>query len=161
MEGEAQEAYELRQLEYKTYLDERKVLLEGAKEGSRSFDKAIMTLSAGALALSFTFIGNNIAELTNFEKGILIASWVMLGFSLILIIISFQTSLHAHQHKIDLLGLKLVLNDEPQKDVAEVKNLEKKCNSLDRATGNLCIFSGSAFAVGVTLLAVFLISILP
>ena len=38
------------------YHKERKVLIDGEWEAARSFDKAMLTLSAGALGLSITFI---------------------------------------------------------------------------------------------------------
>jgi hypothetical protein len=41
---------------YEVYLEERKSLVDAEREGSRSFDKAILTLAAGAFGLSLTFI---------------------------------------------------------------------------------------------------------
>lgn len=161
MEREPQEDYEHQLIEYEVYRDERKILLEGAREGSRSFDKSIMTLSAGALALSFTFVSNNLIALTDFEIFLLISTWIMLGASLCSIIISFQTSLYAHQYKIDALGKRLELNEESEEDTACIFNLEKKYGKLDRHTNKSCIVSGIAFALGVISLAAFLISILP
>ena len=45
-------------IEYKTYLDERRLLIEAEQKGAQQFDKAILTLTAGALAISLTFIKN-------------------------------------------------------------------------------------------------------
>ena len=42
--------------EYEVYLEERKLLVDAEREGARTFDKAILTLAAGALALSITFL---------------------------------------------------------------------------------------------------------
>lgn len=38
-------------LKYKVYLEERKSLIDAEREGSRLFDKAILTLAAGAFGL--------------------------------------------------------------------------------------------------------------
>jgi len=46
--------------DYQTYLEERKILIDSERETAQQFDKAILTLAAGALALSITFI-NQIA----------------------------------------------------------------------------------------------------
>lgn len=42
--------------EYQVYLDERKALIDAEREGARLFDKAILTLTAGAFGLSLAFI---------------------------------------------------------------------------------------------------------
>jgi len=41
---------------YQVYLDERKMLIYAERETAQQFDKAVLTLAAGALALSITFI---------------------------------------------------------------------------------------------------------
>lgn len=41
---------------YDVYLEERKLLIDAEREGARTLDKAILTLAAGALALSITFL---------------------------------------------------------------------------------------------------------
>jgi len=43
-------------LKYKTYLDERKLLVNAKLEESKLLDKSILTLAASALGLSLTFI---------------------------------------------------------------------------------------------------------
>jgi hypothetical protein len=43
-------------LKYKTYLEERKLLVSAEIEGSRLFDKTIITLAAGVFGLSLAFI---------------------------------------------------------------------------------------------------------
>lgn len=45
---------------YQAYLEERKILIDAERDTAQQFDKAILTLAAGALALSITFI-NQIA----------------------------------------------------------------------------------------------------
>jgi hypothetical protein len=57
---------------------------------SESFDKAIMSLSGGALAISITFVHNVAPDPTN--RGLLTTSWFLFAGSLLLILISFLTS---------------------------------------------------------------------
>ena len=65
---------------YQQYLDERKLLIDAEAEGARSFDKAIMTLSAGALGLSLTFIKEIVCHPHGSTLWLLIGAWV--GFCL-------------------------------------------------------------------------------
>jgi hypothetical protein len=41
---------------YQQYLDERKLLIEGERAAGEGFDKTLLTLCAGAIALSVTFV---------------------------------------------------------------------------------------------------------
>jgi hypothetical protein len=41
---------------YQQYLDERKLLIESERAAAEGFDKTLLTLSAGAIALSVTFV---------------------------------------------------------------------------------------------------------
>jgi hypothetical protein len=41
---------------YQQYLDERKLLVDGESAAGEGFDKILLTLCAGAIALSVTFV---------------------------------------------------------------------------------------------------------
>ena len=87
-----QESKEDGRLKYNVYLEERKLLIDAEREGSRSFDKAILTLAADALGLSITFV-DKIAPLPQATTlWLLVASWISFGFSIIVILSSFITS---------------------------------------------------------------------
>ena len=60
-----------KQIEYNTYLDERKSLVNTELEISARFDKGILTLSGGALLLSMTFV-KDIADKPNLNCMLLI-----------------------------------------------------------------------------------------
>lgn len=79
-------------LKYNVYLEERKLLIDAEREGSRSFDKAVLTLAAGALGLSVTFV-DKIAPVPQATiLWLLVASWIFFGFSIIVTLSSFITS---------------------------------------------------------------------
>jgi hypothetical protein len=75
------------------YRDERKLLVDAEREAAATFDKYLIMLSAGTLALSITFL-KDIAPKPN---GVchLCTSWAFLAVSLFTIMISFLGSQHA------------------------------------------------------------------
>jgi hypothetical protein len=83
----------------KEYLDERKVLLEGRSNAIRSLEKTLVTLSAGALALSITFL-HDIAPHPR-QIGWMIASWSLLFFSLLLMLVVFIAGVYVFDKDIE------------------------------------------------------------
>ena len=88
--------------ERREYLQERRLAIDAEGEVSTSFDKAMLTLSAGALALSITFI-HQVAPAPRL-MWLLLLSW--LGFSLTLLatLVSFllsQASLRRYREIMD------------------------------------------------------------
>jgi hypothetical protein len=73
--------------------DYRKTLIEAQAAASAAFDKAIMTLSGGALAISLTFI-HDVAPHPKRQR-LMLTSWSFLAFSLLIIVASFIASEHA------------------------------------------------------------------
>lgn len=63
-------------------------LVDTMQKVSESYDKTIITLSGGALALSFTFIKNFIDEKQIFNPELLFFSWVLLASSLSTVLLS-------------------------------------------------------------------------
>ena len=78
----------------------RDLLVKCRHEASQDFDKAIMTLSGGALAIAIGFLHGG----TN--KGLqlvwcLITSWALFGVSLFSTLFSFRMSFHAFHRAIE------------------------------------------------------------
>lgn len=67
------------------YLSERQVLINLEAEAYRSFDKTLITVSSGAIALSIGFFGR--VDITHF-KILLLNSWLLWLCSIILQLIS-------------------------------------------------------------------------
>ena len=84
------------------YLRERELLIKIESEMSKSFDKAMITLSAGALALSITFIDKLIASIV-VGKVYLVLSWIGFVVALMSILISFLLSQSAFRKQREIL----------------------------------------------------------
>lgn len=70
----------------------RKWLVETEHQASRDFDKAITTLSAGALGISIAFVRDLVPEPVLHSVKWLGSSWVLLSLSLLAILISLLIS---------------------------------------------------------------------
>ena len=92
---------EQRDLRYTVYLEERKLLIDAEREGSRSLDKAILVLAGGAIGLSLTTL-DKFAPSNWFLYG----SWILLVLSIVLTLFSFLTSQWACSRQRDMLDLE-------------------------------------------------------
>lgn len=81
---------------------ERQWLLKADHEASRDFDKAIMTLAAGALGVSIAFV-HNVAP-NPIHVAWLAWAWMLFAGSLVLILASFLTSQHALRREMQTLA---------------------------------------------------------
>ena len=100
--------------ERKGYLEERTLLIDAEREASRNFDRYILTLSAGALALSLAFV-RELAPTPHSGSTILLAGvWLAFGLALIITLLSFLVSQTALRRQRDLLdrNYKGTQNDE-------------------------------------------------
>ncbi len=129
----------------KTYLEERKLLVDAERESSRSFDKSMLTLSSGALALSITFI-RQIAPAPRFETYLYLA-WGGFILALLCTLVSFLSSQTSLRRQRDILDRNY--RDRPS--ASEQKNL------MSAVTNYLNWFSVSSFIIGVLCLTVFAI----
>lgn len=96
-------------MEEKTYLDERRALIDAENDQARSFDKAILTLSGAGLALSLTFVNDLAPEHTRDFLTLLYIGWGCFISSMLFTLISFQTSqsaLRVHRDDLDLIYSK-------------------------------------------------------
>jgi lysylphosphatidylglycerol synthetase-like protein (DUF2156 family) len=73
---------------------ERSLLIEAKREAARSFDQTMITLSAGALGLSLTFI-QQLATKPAQWRALLAFAWVSFGFALVAILVSFILFMYA------------------------------------------------------------------
>ena len=85
-------------------MNERKSLFLASFEQSRLFDKAILTLAAGAFGLSLTFIRQFVPE-GQAAKSVclLILSWIFLSTSILSTLFSFITSQYACERQIKVI----------------------------------------------------------
>lgn len=88
-----------------TYLDERRLLVEGEVQVAARFDTSILTLSGGALLLSMTFV-KDIASGSPQDTWALVVAWISLGIAIAAMLISLLTSQKAYQQQRDILDKK-------------------------------------------------------
>jgi len=130
--------------EYQIYLDERKSLFNSKYESSRSFDRAILTLSAGALGLSITFIKQIAPCPKNDTHIFIILSWICFGLSILSTLISFLTSQKACERQIKILENSFVEHSN-----------NFKTNIYSKWTEGLNVTSIILFIAGVVFLLIF------
>lgn len=91
---------------------ERDRLIGSHKDASDAFDRALMTLSAGALGLSIAFV-KDIAPHPHSIWAIK-TSWVAMALALVLVMLSFAASVQVHRRLIDCLDGSRQLEGEPR-----------------------------------------------
>jgi len=131
-----------KQEEYKVYLEERKQLVEAERKTAQQFDKAILTLAAGALALSITFINHIAPHPKPNSIYFLIIAWISFSLSMLSTLISFLTSQAACRKQRDIID-KSVLDKNDSK------------NKAASWTNWLNYFSIGFFIAGVIFLIIF------
>ena len=90
-------------MERETYLAERRELITSEADQARLYDRAILTLSGGALGLTLVFIRDVVPKLREGTEGYLIAGWGFLIVSLLATLISFHTSQLALRRQREIL----------------------------------------------------------
>ena len=85
------------------YLSERRALIESEQKSSEQFDKGILTLAAGALAVSLVFLEKIAPKPPHHSVAALYIAWVALIASLLSTLASFLTSQHACRRAVHIL----------------------------------------------------------
>jgi magnesium-transporting ATPase (P-type) len=126
-----------KQEEYQVYLEERKQLITAERDTAQQFDKAILTLAAGALGLSIAFINQIAPHPKPNSIYCLITAWISFCLSMLSTLISFLTSQAACRK---------------QRDIIDKNNTKNKAASW---TNWLNYFSIGFFIAGVIFLIIF------
>lgn len=129
--------------EYKIYLEERKILIDAERDTAQQFDKAILTLAAGALALSITFINQIAPEPEPNSICYLITAWSLFALSILSTLISFLSSQAACRQSRDVLD----------QQISGITSSKK--TSAHTVTNILNYFSIGSFILGVIFLVIF------
>jgi hypothetical protein len=89
----------------KEYLDELKYLRDGERDANQTLDRTILTLTAAAFGLSITISGELVpSNARPQEQWILFISWLAFALSLIVTLISFQTSVRSWREEQEYLN---------------------------------------------------------
>lgn len=120
----------------------RNIIINAEKETQDAYDKAVISLSGGALAVSFAFVKDIITPETICSKGLLIWAWISWGLSICAMLGSYFTS-----H----LALR--------KTLKQINNNKLYCSHVggtsDYITSILNMLGGLLFLAGVILISVF------
>jgi hypothetical protein len=135
---------------YKTFIDERASLDNTQKESSQYFDKSILTLAAGALGLSLTFIDKIAKTPQGYTYPFLYWSWIFFCGSLLSTLSSLLTSQHACRKQIEILE-KTYFGEQGV----------NTCNFLAKITSFLNWLSIILFILGIIGLVIFSILNFP
>ena len=126
----------------------RSQLLAAEQKMQEDFDKTVLSLSGGALGISFAFITDVVGEGPLVQKSLLLAAWVVWGLSVTCVLASFYVS-----H----LALRRAIT---QTDSGRIHQ-EWPGGRYDKVTAVLNAGGGLLFFLGVVLVVVFVSSNLP
>lgn len=93
--------YEYRKQRYEAYIKEREALLNDSLQVSDRYDKAVLTLGGGALALSVTFLEKIAPHPTPWTFSVLALSWACLIASVLFELFALSTSQTAINESIE------------------------------------------------------------
>ena len=128
------------------YTEAKKQAATGLLSGAQQYDKALLTLAAGALGLSITFIKTIAPQPAPSTLWLLGLSWASFILALLSTLVSFQTSIYAFRRQDKILDL-LYSSEETDRD--------KLKNHCVTATLLFNYVSLACFIIGTVLLASF------
>lgn len=120
--------------------DYRNHLILAEQKAQEDYDKTIISLSGGALGISFAFISDIVPDPT--ETYFLLTSWICWGVSITSVIISYFTSHLALRRAIIQIDSSKIYNENPG-------------GIATRFTSILNLISGTLFIAGISFLIVF------
>lgn len=127
----------------------RQFMVDADQKQQDSFDKTVLSLSGGALGVTFIFIKDIIGVDPIISPVLITIAWICWGISVCCTLFSFFTS--------HLLLIRTInrIDDAIKKGRPECFYTEKQGNSFQWLTNLLNISGASLFVVGVILTAIF------
>jgi len=149
--------YEYAKSRYEGYVRDRQAYLKESQAISDRYDKAILAMSGGSLALSLTFIEKIAPSPLAWSLWILLVAWLLLIVSVLLGIYALAASQIAIQYEIAHLdqSYREYLQAYKAGKFDQIPEVVPYSNRASRATQNLNIFSMICLGFGVLLLCVF------
>jgi hypothetical protein len=135
---------------YRAYLEQRQFYNEKEFEMSERYDKWILTLSGGSLAVSLTFLEKFGSNPIPWTKALLGGCWLLLLVTIICGLSSFLTSQSAFRRQRDILD-----------DSLDDKAKSNQRNCLACTTNGLNIASLICFIAAVAFLCAFALVNMP
>lgn len=89
-------------------VEHRKYLVEGEHKSQEQYDKTVLSLSGGALAVSFAFVKDYLSGKEAIGLEFLLAAWIAWGLSSTITLASFYTSVLAFRKSISQVDKETV-----------------------------------------------------
>jgi hypothetical protein len=95
-------------------MDEYRNYLIASKQSSQNtLDKYLISLSSGSLGLSIIFVNNIIKDNHICSKGLLIFAWILFSFTILLVLVSFFSSIHSFSKAISQTDSEKIHDEKP------------------------------------------------
>jgi hypothetical protein len=127
----------------------RSHLITSEQKAQEDFDKTVVSLSGGALGVSFAFLKDIIGDHPITNKGLLFSSWICWGLSITLVLFSYFTSHLALRKSIRQF------DDAVKNATIEKIYTQRPGGKFSLITAILNALGGLLFFVGVLLIATF------
>jgi hypothetical protein len=139
---------------YESYIKEREHLFDAALNISERFEKWLLTLAGGGLALSITFLEKIAPHPSSNTAFLILFSWISLVISMVCGLFALWTSQNAVMRQIEIsdLSYKGFLESS---DVERSKSENNLTNNYSIATKCLTIFSMFSVIIGIIFLCAF------
>jgi hypothetical protein len=125
--------------EYRSYL------VAADQKAQEDYDKNLLTLSGGALGISFAFVKDFISDNVIVLPTLLFFSWISWGMSIVGVLFSFYFSMRAIRKSIDQVDKGVIYSSQPG-------------GGYSKITSILNLLSGLFFITGIVLIAVFVLN---
>ena len=145
-QSEVEIADKVERLSEELYHKERSSLVELEMKGAEQYDKAALTLSGGALALSLTFIDDIAPNPIQCTLWLIGFAWLSLIVSITAVMISFQLSQSASRRQREIWDEAFLADDD---------QLLKVPNKYSWWTDALNKTSLATFILGIILMSIF------
>lgn len=120
----------------------RNYLIESKQSSQNLLDKYLISLSSGSLGLSIIFVNNIVKDDPIYCKSLLIISWFLFSITILIVLISFLSSIHSFSKAISQTDSNKIYNEVPG-------------GLWNTLTKTLNIISISFFLLGLILLLTF------
>jgi len=128
--------------EYELYIEQRTLLTNLQLDASKVFDRTLTALSAGALVLSVTFIGEIAPHPVTGSTYYIILSWISFGVALIAILIALYCSQKGSKAHIKELDRKYKENEWK-----EFESQWYKCTNIFNIVSIIAFINGIALFI--------------
>ena len=120
----------------------RDLLIKAEQQAQENYDKTVLSLSGGALGISFAFIKDVVGDHPLVCPNLLLAAWASWGLSVTMALFSFYFSFHALRIALHQVNSGAIRDETPG-------------SGFSLVTVTLNALAGALFLAGVILIVIF------